>query len=137
MKNIVNPIVVLMAIFVGIQGCGGGSSSSSSGENLIDTSSSSSKEPPTSSPSESSSSLAINPLSDLGLTKGDSVCFRLKAYNNVTESNYSKPICGQINNDHSLTLSWDNVSENVIGYYVYYGTNKNNAKNFIADVIES
>ncbi len=75
-----------------------------------------------------------NPLLDLGLEKGKSVCFSIKSYNTVTESDFSKTICGTINNDQSLTVSWDKVSGDVDGYYVYFGTNENNATNFLADV---
>ena len=52
-------------------------------------------------------------------------------------SDFSKAICGKINNDTKLTLSWNKISGDVSGYYVYFGTNKNNVTNFLADVIES
>ena len=68
---------------------------------------------------------------------GDNVCFRLKAYNNFTESDFSNAICSQIENDNTLTLSWDEVSGNIIGYYIYFGVDKNNATNFLKDVFES
>ncbi len=83
---------------------------------------------------ENMNSLTVNPLLDLGLGKGKSVCFRLKSYNNVTESDFSKAICGEIYNDQSLTLSWGSVTGNVDGYYVYFGTSENNVASFLADV---
>ena len=127
--------VILFAICVILAfcliGCGGGSSSSVT-ESSLNTSSS-----PQPQPLNQFSSLVINPIADLGLTTGEKVCFSVKSYNNVTESDYSKAICGKINNDNKLTLSWNKIAGDVNGYYVYYGTNKNNATNFLADVMES
>ena len=106
-------------------GCGGGSGSSYSTTDASPTT------------PRQFSSLEINPLSDLGLEEGDSVCFKVKSYNNVTESDYSKPICSIIYDPLNLPLSWSEVTGKINGYYVYFGTNKNNATNFLADVIES
>ena len=130
--------VILLAMHIILAfcliGCGGGKSS-----NTVESVPNASSSPPTnqSEPSEQFSSLAINPIADLGLTAGDKVCFSVKSYNNIMESDFSKAICGKINNNTKLTLSWNKISGDVSGYYVYFGTNKNNATNFLADVIES
>ena len=115
--------------------CGGGSSSS-----VVDFAPNTSSSPPSkpSEPSEQFSSLAINPIADLGLTTGDNVCFSVKSYNNIAESDFSKAICSKVSNSNVLTLSWNKISgDNISGYYVYFGTNKNNVTNYLADVIES
>ena len=136
MKSAVKLLAFCMFFVFYLFGCGGGSSSSTT-ETIPNTSTSSpdSLSPP--SASEQSSSLTINPIADLGLVAGNKVCFRIKAYNNFLESEFSNAVCGEIKNDHNLTLSWDRTTEDVSGYYVYFGTNKNNATNFLADVIES
>ena len=133
MKRPVILIAVCVVLAFCLIGCGGGSSSSVT-ESSPNTSSPPQPQPQ---PLNQFSSLEINPLTDLGLTTGDKVCFSVKSYNNVTESDYSKAICGKINDDNKLTLSWNKISGDANGYYVYYGTNKNNATNFLADVMES
>ena len=127
-RTVISFALHILAAFC-LFGCGGGGGSSSSESSGSDTGGSSSS-------SSRFSSLVINPLSELGLTSGDNVCFRVKSYNNVSESDFSKPICGKINDNNKLTLSWNRVSGYISGYYVYFGTNKNNATNFLADVIE-
>ena len=115
-------------------GCGGGGSSST-----LDTSSnkSSSESLPQPAPSGQFSSLEINPLTDLGLVAGSKVCFSVKSYNNFSESDFSKAVCDEIKDDNNLTLSWNKITGNASGYYVYFGTDENNATTFLADVIES
>ena len=118
--------------------CGGGSSSSD-----VDFAPNTSSSPPTIppeplGPSEQFSSLSINPIADLGLITGDNVCFSVKSYNNIAVSDFSKTICSKVSNSNELTLSWNKITgDNISGYYVYFGTNKNNATNFLADIIES
>ena len=134
-------LVICLVFSFSIYGCGGGSNSSQSSTGL--SSNNTSSEPSSSSPNNSSSSpnnfssLIINPLKDLGLNSGEQVCFRVKSYNNTLESDFSKAICGKINDSNKLTLSWNKSSGDVSGYYVYFGTNKNNATNFLANVLES
>ncbi len=134
MKSILMPLTVCMTFLFLLNGCGGGGSSSTT-DALSKTPSAAPQSPPPS--SGQFSSLTINPLVDLGLEAGNKVCFSVKAINRISESAYSKAICSQIKDDTNLTLSWNNITDNVIGYYVYFGTNKNNVTNFIADVIES
>ncbi len=120
--------VLITLISLLLHGCGGGSSTSSVAE---------SSPANQSSPSSQTQSVIINPLLDLGLRKGDNVCFRIKAYNNVTESDFSGAICSIVKNEDALNLSWNDVPGNVVGYHVYYGTNKRNASNFIKNILES
>ena len=125
MKNTIKLLAMSVAFAFCFTGCGGGSSSSS---------------PPDVPPSSSiglPNSIVLNPLRDLALGAGDQVCFSVKSYNNISESAFSKTICGLINNNDSLTLSWNNASGDVVGYYVYFGSNRNDATNFLADVFES
>jgi hypothetical protein len=135
MKSAIISIVVLVAFTLGLNGCGGSGSSSSTAETSPNTSSPENPEPPSS--SEQFASLVINPLTELGLEAGNKACFSVKSYNNVSESDFSKAICGQIKNDNVLILSWNKVPEKVNGYYIYFGTDINNATNFLADVITS
>ena len=135
MKNPTLLLAMGMIINFCLVGCGGGGSSST-----LDTSSnkSSSESLPQPAPSGQFSSLEINPLTDLGLVAGSKVCFSVKSYNNFSESDYSEAVCGQIEDDNKVILSWNKITEsNVNGYYVYFGTNENNATTFLADVIES
>ncbi len=128
MKNKIIFLITCMALSYILIGCGGGGSGSpSSGTSAENTGSS----------SGSFASLEVNPITDLGLDTGSNVCFSIKSYNNITESDFSKAICSKIKNDGKLTLSWNKNPRSVSGYYVYYGTNKNNAKTFLADVITS
>lgn len=124
-----------------ICGCGGGGGSSSQSGSPSSSTDGSANNPPSSKnnpPSSNlSNSIVINPLRDLGRNKGDRVCFRIKSYNNVTESDFSGAICNTIKNSKSITLSWNSVPGDVLGYYVYYGIEKNNVSNFLEDVIES
>ena len=139
MKSTIILLAACMVLTFSLIGCGGGGSSSTT-DTLPTTSSSPSPSPkssPQPSPSGQFSSLAINPLADLGLAAGDNVCFSVKSYNNFSESDFSKAVCGKIKDDNKLTLAWNKNTENVNGYYVYFGTDKNNATNFLADVIES
>ncbi len=131
--------------------CGGGGSSSDAGSSIIsDTSDpttspqNNSPTPPKKTPNDSNNSnprntfankIEINPLRDLGLGKGKNICFKLKSYNNVSESDFSKSICGKIKDNHLITLTWEDAIGNIVGYYVYFGTNKNNVKNYLADVL--
>ena len=133
MKRVVATFTVYLVLCLSLNGCGGGGSSSSATEDLPNTSSAT----PPSSPSGLPNSIDINPLIDLGMVAGDNVCFRLKSYNNFTESDFSKAICSQIKNESALTLSWNQVSGNIIGYYIYFGPDKNSATNFLKDVFES
>lgn len=135
MKRNINFFAACVAFSFCLIGCGGSGSSSSTAETSPNTSSPEKPEPPSS--SEQFNSLVINPLTELGLEVGNKVCFSVKSYNNVSESDFSKTICGQIKNDNMLTLSWNNIPGNVNGYYVYFGTEKNSATNFLADVITS
>jgi hypothetical protein len=135
MKSAIISLVVLVAFTLGLNGCGGNGSSSSTAETSPNTSSPENLEPPSS--SEQFKSFVINPLTELGLEVGNKVCFSVRAYNNVSESDFSKVICSQIKNDNVLILSWNKLPEKVNGYYVYFGTDINNANNFLADVIES
>ena len=126
---------VLAIVSLIICGCGGGGSSSSeeqSAQSSLAPSSSSS-----SSLKTLSNSIEIDPILELGLEKGEKVCFRIKSYNNVTESDFSGAICSVLKNEKTLSLSWNDVPGDVIGYLVYYGTNKKNANNLLRDVIES
>ena len=135
MKNPAKLLAVCMVFVFCLIGCGG-SGSSSTAETLSSTSSS--EQLPQSTPSEQFSSLEINPLADLGMVVGNKVCFSVKAYDNFSESDYSEAVCGQIEDDNKVILSWNKITEsNVNGYYVYFGTNENNATTFLADVIES
>ena len=118
---LVTTIAVLLFILIG---CGGGSGSGS-GSSVIESTAN------TPSPLEQFSTLAVNPLTDLGLDIGDQVCFSVKSYNNVTESDFSKAICSQIKDNDSLTLAWNNIFGNINGYYIYFGTNKFNTTNFL------
>ena len=131
MKSTCKVTVLSVFLVLTLIGCGGGGSSDS--EVIPNTTS---LPPSTSSPNQISS-LAINPLSDLGLTEGQKVCFSIKSYNNTTESSFSDAICSQIKNENMLTLSWNKINGDITGYYVYYGTTKNNATNYLADVIQS
>jgi hypothetical protein len=120
MKNTIKLLAMSVAFAFCFTGCGGGSSSSS--------------------PSSSTglpNSVVFNPLRDLALGAGDQVCFSIKSYNNISESTFSKAVCGLINNNDSLTLSWNEVSGDVVGYYVYFGSNRDDATNFLTDVFES
>ncbi len=148
MKCTVKLLALYVVITFSLYGCGGDSSSPSTAEGVPNIASATpgakpntefKRTPKTTPPLTSGlpNSIEINPLRDLGLEKGENICFRLKSYNNVTESDFSKAICGKINNDNSLILSWEDVIGNVDGYYVYFGKNKNNVANFLADVIES
>ncbi len=127
-----------MAISLSISACGGGGSGSSS-----DTASLSQPSTPTGGSNNTSNSpqfantIEINPLRDLGLGVGDNVCFKIKAYNNVTESKFSGALCSTLKNETSVNLSWNDVPGNVVGYYVYYGTKKKDVNNFLVDVVES
>ena len=85
-------------------------------------------------PNGSTISIDINPLRDLGLSKGENVCFRVKAYNTTSTSNFSNPICSRIRDLDYVTLTWNKAIGDVLGYYIYYGTNKNNSKTFLLDV---
>ncbi len=138
-ENIYKLFVLFLIPILLFSGCGGGGGSSSSDETSI-----SNVPPPTNNNTSStpanvlSNFIDINPLRDLGLSKGEQVCFRLKSYNNVATSKFSKPICSKVKNEQYLTLTWETVSDKINGYYVYFGTNKNKADdNFLADVIES
>ena len=141
MSSLLKLIVFQLILILCIYGCGGGSNSSS--ESPISANNEPSAQSKSSSSSNSDSTeklsnlLKINPLRDLGLGKGENVCFRIKSYNNVAVSDFSKAICGQIMDDHSLTLLWSKVAGKISGYYVYYGTNKNNAENYLTDVLET
>ncbi len=148
MKSIEKLLAVFVAITFSLYGCGGDSSSPSTTEEIQEfalaapetTPKTESKPAPKTTPpliSGLPNSIEINPLRDLGLEKGKNICFRLKSYNNVAESDFSKVICSQIKNDRRLTLSWSDVPGNVSGYFVYYGVSKNNATKFLIDVIES
>lgn len=137
MKSTIRLLAVVSTAFLFcLIGCGGGSSSSSA-ETSPNTPLPSPEFSPPPSSSEQFSSLAINPLTDLGLEAGNKACFSVKSYNNISESAFSKAICTQIKNENRLTLSWNKITGNVSGYYVYFGTDENNATNFIADVLES
>ncbi len=136
MKSSTKLHAVCMAFLFCLFGCGGGSSSSTA-ETLPNTPSSSPELSLQSTLPEQFSSLEINPLADLGLLAGNIVCFSVKSYNNFSESAFSKVICDVIKDDTNLTLSWSKIIGNVTGYYVYFGTDKNNTTNFLADVIES
>ncbi len=136
MKSPVILLVMCMIFALCLIGCGGGGSSSTA-ETSPNTPSSSPESSPPPSSSGQFSSLAINPLTDLGLIAGNKVCFSVKSYNNFSESDFSKAVCGQIKDDNKLTLYWNKITGNVSGYYVYFGSDKNNATNFLADVIES
>ncbi len=148
--NLVLFIITLFILTLGACGGGGGSSSEADTPVVSDTSSPNAPSPKKSpnqpkqapkktdspsSPKALANLIEINPLRDLGFGKGESICFSLKSYNNITESNFSESICDKIKDDHSLTLTWNNAAGNISGYYVYFGTNKNNATNFLADVI--
>ena len=143
MKSAVKLFVLHVAFMLILIGCGGKGSSSSAFEEPSGTSSESSntsQSSPESTPSlpkRLSNSIIVSPLRDLGMEKGESVCFRLKSYNNITESDFSKAICSQIKNDNRLTLIWNEASENVTGYYVFFGSNKKDSKQFLADIIQS
>ena len=131
MKNTIKLLAISVAFAFCFTGCGGGSSSSTSPNTTS---------PPDVPPSSSTglpNSVVFNPLRDLALGAGDQVCFSIKSYNNISESTFSKVVCGLINNNDSLTLSWNNVSGNVVGYYVYFGFNRDDATNFLADIFES
>ena len=138
MKSNLIMLVLAMSQLV-LVGCGGGSGSSStqsSPNQSMDTPSSSPDS--TSPPSNNLSNvIEVNPLRDLGLDKGDQVCFRIKSYNNVEVSDFSKPICSKIKNSTQLMLSWNDADGNVIGYYVYFGSSKKKVNEYLADVIES
>lgn len=151
--NLVLFIITLYCLTIGACG-GGGSSSEDYTPTVSDISNPSSPMPkkspknPKQAPKKPNSSssppktlanlIEVNPLRDLGLGKGESICFRLKSYNNVTESDFSKSVCGQIKNDHSLILTWNNIPGNIVGYYVYFSKNKNNTNsNFLTNVIKS
>ena len=136
MKSPVILLSICIIFALCLIGCGGGGSSSTT-ETSPNTPSSSPESSPQSTPSGQFSSLEINPLADLGLVAGNKVCFSVKSYNNFSESDFSKAACGQIKDDNKLTLAWNKNTENVNGYYVYFGTDENNATNFLADVIES
>ena len=147
MKSILTVLVTLVVSQSILIGCGGGGSSSTLAEasNSPDNQASPSSPPdnqasPNSPPPENNlaNSININPMRDLGLDQGKSACFKIKSYNNIGESEFSDAICGQVKNEQSLTLTWEDASGNVVGYYVYFGTNKDKAgDNFLADVIES
>lgn len=137
MKSNIKLIAVFTAVIFCLFGCGGGGNSSSTAESSSNTPSSSPESSPPPSSSGLFSSISINPLTDLGLEAGNKVCFSVKSYNNFSESDFSKAICGEIRNDNTLTLSWNKITGDVSGYYVYFGANKNNATNFLADVMES
>ncbi len=84
--------------------------------------------------SVSTISININPLRDLGMSKGENVCFRIKAYNTTSVSKFSNAICSRIRDLDYITLKWNKAIGDVIGYYIYYGANKNNSKTFLFDV---
>ncbi len=137
MKSTLILYIVCVTLLFCIIGCGGGGSSQT-------TNSPSATPPSTSQPSPvrppspgNFNSLTINPLNDLGLVQGETVCFSVKSFNNYSESDFSKAICGKINNTSSLTLSWNKIGGDVSGYYIYFGTNKNNATAYLANVLES
>ena len=138
MKNTAKLFAILSTILLFLYGCGGDSSSSSSPNFSSSTpESATSTNSLSSSPETFTNLLTVNPLRDLGLGKGKNVCFRIKSYNNITESDFSNAFCGQIKDDLSITLAWNKSDGNIHGYYVYYGTNKYNATNYLADVLES
>lgn len=132
-----------MSMLFSAYGCGGGGSSNTSNINPetsnqsapdSKSNASSSNNKPQTPNNRAANKLAINPLIELGLQKGESVCFRLKSYNNTTTSGFSEPACGRIKNEQTLVLSWHNPSDEVVGYYVYFSQN-NNQNKFLADVI--
>ncbi len=92
------------------------------------------KKAATSGNSQPPSTVSINPLRDLGISKGY-VCFRIKAYSNIEVSDFSKPVCGYIKNSKSFKLAWTPSSKSVIGYHVYSGTSAKITENFITDVM--
>lgn len=141
MKSTLKMLAALVTITLSLAGCGGGGNSSSispqdaPAPSPITPTASPDAQP---TPSDNLSNLIeINPLRDLGLGKNDLVCFRIRSYNNVAESDLSDAACSVIKNDLLLTLSWSEVLGNIHGYYVYFGTNKNSATEFLADVTES
>lgn len=154
-QNISTNVVlfIIMLFCLTISACGGGGSSSDTSNVKVNNTSNPSTATPEKAPipqnqapndnnSGKPNTLAnfieLNPLRDLGVGKGKSICFKLKSYNNVTESAFSESVCGQIKNDHSLVLTWNNASGNIVGYYVYFSDSKNNSNNkFLADVIKS
>jgi len=157
MKSTLKMLAALVTINISLAGCGGGGGNSSSispqdapAPSPITPTAAPEDAPapspitPTASPDAQPTPsdtlpnlIEINPLRDLGLGKNDLVCFRIKSYNNVAESDLSDAACSVIKNDLLLTLSWSEVLGNIHGYYVYFGTNKNSATEFLADVTES
>lgn len=122
MKSTVIPLVVLAAFILCLNGCGG--ESSSSGTNI-----------PPPSPIETTNSIEINPLLELGLEKGMDICISIKAYSNSSKSKLSEAVCTKINDSQPIELSWNHTSTSVIGYEIFYGNSKNNARNFLQNVM--
>ncbi len=133
MKRTVIQLVVLVAFTLGLNGCGGGSSSSKVGE------SSNTFSPSTETASlifiGETSTIEISPLSELGLEVGEEVCLRIKAYTNTSKSDFSEAVCTKIIDDESIELSWNNISQSIIGYEIYYGNTESTASNFLQDIM--
>ena len=78
--------------------------------------------------------LVINPMRDLGKSKGY-ICFRIKAYSNTDTSEFSQPVCTYRKNSKNFGLAWDRGSNSVIGYQVFFGTSAKKTNKFLADII--
>jgi hypothetical protein len=123
MKSAIISLVILVTFALGLSGCGGSSSGAAE--------SSYTPSPPT----DATKTIEINPLVELGLEKGSNICIRIKAYTNTSESDFSEAICTKIIDSESIELSWNNTSQNVIGYEIYYGNTESTADNFLQDIM--
>ncbi len=128
MKNTFILLTILTIFTFSLNGCGGGGGSASETEVMTDM-------PSPSTPRKTPNSIEVNPLLQLGLKIGDDFCLRMKAYTNTTKSDFSDSVCVEINNNEALLISWDNASNSVIGYEIYYGNKENNTSNFLQDIM--
>ena len=133
MKSTVILFAFILVIILSHTGCGGGGNSS---ENEVPKSiSSSPSNTDNTSLNGTVNSLEIDPLLELGLAKGENICFGIKAYSNISKSKLSEAICTTVMNDEPILLSWNQLPQNIIGYEIYYGKMKKSVTNFFHDVM--